>query len=70
VLLPNIIAGSLGCGILYLLGDFSTADDYFNTFYAWVIGNIPCALIFGLLILKTLTPVLKSCNLYYEGFFK
>ena len=69
VLLPNIIAGSLGCYILYLLDDCSTIDSYFNALYTWLIGNIPCALIFGLFILKTLTPILKSCNLYYEGFF-
>lgn len=70
VLLPNIISGILGCGVLYLFGNIATMTNYFETLAVWVIGNVPCAIVFGLLILKILVPVLKSCNLYYNGYFK
>jgi len=66
--IPHIIGGFLGCSTLYLFGDIPNQTIFWVTFRVWIIGNIPCSILFGLLLLKVIAPILKDCNLYYEGY--
>lgn len=65
-IIPHLIGGVVGCGILYWQGNIPDLQTFWQTFRVWIFGNIPCAVIFGLLLIKTVLPVINDCNLHYE----
>jgi len=69
-ILSHVLGGMLGCVSLYIMGDVHNQAEFMTTLKTWLIGNIPCSIVFGILLLKTVGPILKDCNLYYEGYFR
>ncbi|MFH0800370.1 MAG: hypothetical protein V2A66_09365 [Pseudomonadota bacterium] len=69
-ILPHVFGGFVGCGALFLLGDIPNQAEFWRTLRVWLIGNIPCSIVFGLLLVKTVAPILEDCNLLYKSFLK
>lgn len=63
---PNVIGALLVCGLLYFSHHVCSFNDCCITLRTWFIGNTLCSLIFGPLLLKTLGPALKDCDLVNE----
>lgn len=68
--LPHILGAMIGCATLYFLGTIQNSKEFWSMVSVWIIGNVPCSVVFGYLLVKTFTPVLKDCGLYYDGFWK
>jgi len=69
-ILPNVLGSVVGCGILYMSGYVNNNIELWDLIFVWIVGNIPSSMVFGFLLVKVITPVLKGCGLYYEGFLK
>ncbi|MFH1729551.1 MAG: hypothetical protein ABIA04_14170 [Pseudomonadota bacterium] len=62
-IIPHAIGAVVGCTYLYFIGEITNMFAYGNNIKVWLIGNIPCSIIFGILFIKFLTPVLKDSNI-------
>lgn len=67
---PHVLGSLAGCGILYGIGNIKDSAEFWSLVITWIIGNVPSAVIFGFLLVKTLLPILKDNGLYYEGYMQ
>jgi hypothetical protein len=66
VFIPVFLGSILGCGALCVFYKMANMNDFLRLVKIWLIGNVPYALIFGLVLIKFLGPALKDCNLLFE----
>ncbi|MBU0505668.1 MAG: hypothetical protein ABII18_09575 [bacterium] len=63
---PHFLGGILGCVTLFVFGVIANYSDFYTTLQTWWIGNIPCSIVFSLLIIKYVTPALRLSKLLYD----
>lgn len=64
------LSGALvGLGLRYAFGDLHDASMFLPGVLTWTIGNVPAAILFGIPLLKILTPSLKEYRLISDTFW-
>lgn len=66
--LPHVLGALTGCTALYMLGNIQSNAEFWQMVFVWVVGNIPCSIVFGFFLVRIFSPILQDSGLFYKGF--